>query len=61
MVRLPRDAPTPAAVVTYLGLGTFAITCALALWFDDLEQGSAGEWAWAADPWGSRARPRGGP
>ena len=55
MVRLAREAPTPAAVVTYVGLGTFALAYALANWYDDLEQATAGEWAWPADPAGVAA------
>lgn len=50
MVRLPRDAPTPAAVITYVALGTFAVSCALSFWDDALDQAAAGEWAWPVDP-----------
>jgi len=50
MPRLPRVAPTPAAVVTYVALGTFALTYGLMSWSDALAQAEAGEWAWATDP-----------
>ncbi|MBO9554147.1 hypothetical protein [Cellulomonas sp.] len=50
MPRLPRSAPTPAAVVTYVALGTFALTYALMSWNDALDQARAGEWAWPPDP-----------
>ena len=50
MVRLPRDAPTPAAVVTYVGLGTFALAYALTSWYERLWQAGDGVWAWPTDP-----------
>ena len=50
MPRLPRVAPTPAAVVTYVALGMFALTCGLMLWADALAQAEAGEWAWPTEP-----------
>jgi hypothetical protein len=50
MTRLPRVAPTPAAVVTYVALGTFALMYALISSYDILEQVGAGEWAWPTDP-----------
>ena len=43
-------APTPAAVLTYVALGTWALTCVLLGWNDDLDQAGSGEYAWPLDP-----------
>ncbi|WP_421733286.1 hypothetical protein [Cellulomonas sp.] len=45
-----RHAPTPAAVLTYVGLGTLVVTYALMSWDDALNQAAAGEYAWPLDP-----------
>ncbi len=45
-----RRAPTPAAVLTCVALGTAAATYALVSWNDALDQADAGQWAWPLDP-----------
>jgi hypothetical protein len=50
MTRLPRVAPTPAAVVTYVAIGTYSLMYTLISAHDSLQQIGSGEWAWPLDP-----------